>query len=206
VSLEHIRTRALSQLRNIDEDLAARVADGLAAKLPPAAPAFREPLDLDTSDALSIQKNWQSTLKGRVIGILFAEGSDKAAIDKLKSEVEAKGGRVFLVAPKVGATKVKGGTLTADGQLAGSPSMLFDAVAMVLMPDQVEKLIKDAAARDWVTNAYVHLKAIGHCQGSIALLDDCGIAPDDGVIPNEKFAKAAANRFWTREPKIRDLA
>ncbi|MBA4339616.1 MAG: catalase HPII [Hyphomonas sp.] len=206
VSLEHIRNRALSQLRNIDEDLAARVADGLAAKLPPAAPAFHEPLNLDTSDALSIQKNWPSTLEGRVVGILFAEGSDKAEIDQLKADVEADGGRVFLVAPKVGATKVTGGTLTADGQLAGSPSMLFDAVAMVLMPDQVEKLIKDSAARDWVTNAYVHLKAIGHCKGSMALLDDCCIAPDDGVIPNEKFVKAAANRFWTREPSIRDLA
>ena len=206
VSLDHVRTRVLSVIRNIDEDLAVRVAAGVAMKLPPAAPAFREPLDLETSNALSIQKNWQKTLKGRVVGILFAEGSDKAAIDQLKSQIESREGRVFLVAPKVGATRVKGGTLKADGQLAGSPSMLFDAVAMVLMPEQVEKLMKDSAARDWVTNAYVHLKAIGHCQGSIALLDDCGIAPDDGVIPNEKFAKAAANRFWTREPKIRDLA
>ncbi|MDP1556386.1 MAG: catalase [Hyphomonas sp.] len=206
VGLDHIRNRAVSVLRNIDEELATRVAAGLAMKLPPAAPAFREPLDLDPSDALSIQKNWQETLKGRMVGILFAEGSDKAEIDQMTADVEAQGGRVFLVAPKVGPTKVKGGTLKAHGQLAGSPSMLFDAVAMVLMPDQVEKLINDSAARDWVSNAYAHLKAIGHCQGSIALLDDCGIAPDEGIVPNEKFVKAAPRRYWDREPKLRDLA
>ncbi len=206
VSLDHVRKRAVSVIRNIDEALATRVAEGLAMKLPAAAPAFREPLDLDPSDALSIQKNWHSTLKGRVVGILFAEGSDKAAIDQLTANIKAKGGRVFLVAPKVGPTKVKGGTLAADGQLAGSPSMLFDAVAMVLMPDQVEKLMKDSAARDWVTNANAHLKAIGYCPGSKALLDDCGITPDDGVVPNEKFVKAAANRYWAREAKLRDLA
>lgn len=206
VGPEHIRNRTLSHLRNIDEDLGARVAAGLGVKLPAAAPAFREPLDLDPSDALSIQKNWIPTLKGRMVGILFAEGSDKAAIDQLTADIEAEGGRAFLVSPKVGPTKVKGGTLAAHGQLAGSPSMLFDAIGMVLMPDQVEMLMQDAAARDWVTNAYAHLKAIGHCQGSKALLDDCGIEPDDGVVPYEKLVKAAPHRYWDREPKLRDLA
>lgn len=206
VELEHVRKRVLSVLRNIDEMLAQRVADGLGAKLPPAAPAFKPPLDLAPSDALSIQKNWQKTLKGRKVGILFSDGSDKATIDALKTEIESKGGSVFLVAPKIGPLKVKGGSLKADGQLAGSPSMLFDAVAMVLMPDEVAKLMKEAAARDWVQNAYAHLKAVGYCPGSKALLEDCGLEFDDGVIPNEKFVKAATRRYWDREPGLRDLA
>jgi len=200
VGLDHVRTRVLSVIRNIDDDLASRVAAGLGVKLPGAAPALREPLDLVPSDALSIQKNWQKTLKGRVVGLLFSEGSDKLSIDQIKDEIEAKGGRVFLVAPKVGAMRLKGGTLKADGQLAGSPSVLFDAVAMVLMPDQVEKLMKDAAARTWVSDAHAHLKAIGYCPGSKALLDD------EGIVPNEQFAKAAPRRYWAREASLRDLA
>jgi len=206
VGLDHVRTRVLSVIRNIDDDLASRVAAGLGVKLPGAAPALREPLDLAPSDALSIQKNWQKTLKGRVVGLLFSEGSDKLSIDQIKDEIEAKGGRVFLVAPKVGAMRLKGGTLKADGQLAGSPSVLFDAVAMVLMPDQVEKLMKDAAARAWVSDAHAHLKAIGYCPGSKALLDDCGIDPDEGIVPNKQFAKAAPRRYWAREASLRDLA
>lgn len=206
VGLDHVRSRTLSILRNIDEGLAQRVADALGAELPPAAPAFRTPLDLDPSEALSIQKNWKKTLQGRKIGILFADGSDKAAVEALTEDIEGKGGSVFLVAPKIGPLKVKGGFLKADGQLAGSPSVLFDAVAMVLMPDQVEKLMQDAAARDWVISAHAHLKAVGYCPGSKALLEDCGIVFDEGVVPNEEFAGAATLRYWDREPSLRDLA
>ena len=98
--------------------------------------------------------------------------------------------------------KVKDGTLAADGQLAGSPSVLFDAVAMVLMPDQVEKLKKDAAACACISDAHAHLKSIGYCPGSKALLDYCNIAADDGVVPNDGFVAAAKRRYWDREPKI----
>ncbi|WBU59237.1 catalase [Paracoccus albus] len=206
VSLPHVRDRVLSVIQNIHPDLGKRVADGLGIDLPKAAKPFREPVELAPSDALSIQKNWKDTLKGRKIGILFAEGSDKATIDKLKSDVEAQGGSVMLVAPKVGEMKVKGGTLAADGQLAGSPSVIFDAVAMVLMPEQVEMLKKDAAAKAWVSDAYAHLKAIGHCPGSKALLDHCHIEADEGVVKNEDFVAAASKRYWDREPKVRDLA
>src|SRR5690606_30955419 len=112
---------------NVDEDLAKRVAKGLGIALPAKAKAAKEPVDLGTSDALSIQKQAKKTLQGRKVGILFAEGSDKAAIDALKAAIEKDGGTAFLVAPKIGPLKLKGGELAADGQLAGSPSVLFDA-------------------------------------------------------------------------------
>src|SRR3546814_12293746 len=79
-------------------------------------------------------------MEGRKGAILFAEGSDKMAIDKLKAYIEGAGGTPFLVAPKVGGIKVKGGTLKADGQLAGSPSVLFDAVASILTEEQAKAL------------------------------------------------------------------
>lgn len=206
VSLPHIRDRVLALIQNIHPDLGRRVADGLGAGLPPAARPVRQVLDLDPSDALSIQKNWNATLRGRKVGILFADGSDKATIDKLKADVEAEGGRVMLVAPKLGPIKVKGGELAADGQLAGTPSVLFDAVAMVLMPDQVERMKRDAAACGWVSDAFAHLKAIGHCPGSKALLDHLHIEADEGVVPNAQFVPAARLRYWAREPRLRDLA
>ena len=149
VGLDHIRARVLGHLRNIDSGLAQRVADGIGIDLPPAAKPFRAPIDLAASDALSIQKNWQETLKGRKIGLLFGEGSDKAEIDKLIAAIKAEGGSVFTIAPKVGVLKLKGGEMKADGQLAGSPSMLFDAIAMILAPEVAEKLSKGFGGR-WV--------------------------------------------------------
>jgi catalase len=206
VLLDHVRTRVVGQLRNIDEDLAKRVAAGLAIDLPPAVKAAKAPIDMKPSDALSIQKQATDDMTGRKVAILFGEGSDKAAIDKLKGEIEKAGGSVFLVAPKVGGITVKGGTLKADGQLAGSPSVLFDAVAAVLTRDQAEKLTHDGAAVQWFMDAFGHCKTIAHDEGAKPLLDKAHVEPDDGVVALEAFGKVGVKRHWAREPKVRDLA
>lgn len=206
VTLEHVRERVVSRLRNIDEGLARRVATGLAINLPGKAKAAREPFEMARSDALSIQKQAKNTFQGRKVGLLYAEGSDKAAIDELKAAIEAAGGSVFLVAPKVGAIPLKGGALKADGQLAGSPSVLFDAVVSILMPAQAQELTSDSAAVQWFMDAYGHCKAIGHCKGSQVLLDKAGVQKDDGVMPYASLVSIGIQRHWEREPKVRLLA
>ncbi len=207
VALLAVRNRVMSRLRNIDEDLAKRVADGLAMPLPTKAPAAREPVEMKPSPALSILEHGQPPMKGRKIAILFDEGSDLAAINAMKGEVEKAGGTVMLVAPKVGELKLKGGTLAADGQLAGSPSVLFDAVASIIMPDAAKKLAMDGAALGWFMDAYGHCKTIGYCPATkTEILDKLHIAPDAGVVPNTDFAKIAPARHWDREPKVRLLA
>ncbi|WP_417621083.1 catalase [Parasphingorhabdus sp.] len=208
VSLDHVRERVVAQLRNVDADLAKRVAKGLAIDLPEAEKPARKPVDLGTSNALSIQKNAKDMLKGRKVGILFAEGSDKKTIDQLTKAIEAKGGSAMLIAPKVGATKVAGGSVEADGQLAGTPSVLLDAVALVLTEEAAKKLTTDSAAIDFVCDAWAHLKAIGHDEGALALLDHCHVPTDaDGVSATDaSFVENAATRFYDREPDVRDLA
>jgi hypothetical protein len=46
-------------------------------------------------------------------------------------------------------------------QLAGRPSVLFDAVALVLSEKGCAQLLKDGAAVDFAKNAFGHPKAIG---------------------------------------------
>ena len=207
VEIEAIRLRMLGNLRNADEELAKRVAAGLAMDLPVANPAAKAPVDMPPSDALSIVKQGDPPMKGRKVAILFAEGSDKATIDELKKAVENQGGTAFLVAPKVGGLSVKGGTLKADGQLAGSPSVLFDAVACAIMPDQAKILANDGAALQWFLDAYGHCKTIGYCPATKEyILDKVGIVPDAGIVPNDQFLSLAPKRHWDREPKVRMLA
>ncbi|MBA3668198.1 MAG: catalase [Sphingomonas sp.] len=206
VMLEPVRTRMLGNLRNVDDDLAKRVAAGLAMDLPPANKAAKAPIDMDPSDALSIVKQGDPPMTGRKIAILFDEGSDKAAIDSLRAAVEKAGGSVFTIAPKVGGLKLNGGTMKADGQLAGSPSVLFDAVALVLSAEAAAKLTRDGAAIGFVMDAFGHVKTIGHDAGAKALLDKAGVEPDAGVVGLDQFAKVAPKRHWDREPKVRMLA
>ena len=211
VSLAHVRERVLANLQNVDETLAQRVADGLNLPLPKASEPGVAPIDLDASPALRIVGKYPDTLKGRKVAILVADGSDGAVVDAVKAAVEGDGGSVFIVAPKIGGAKLKDGkTLVADGQLAGSPSVLFDAVAIVLSEDGCAQMLKEGAAVDFAKDAFGHLKAIGHTPQSQPLLDKAGVEPDAGVIDLSKdaegFLAPARTRQWDREPKVRMLA
>ncbi len=207
VELEHVRSRVVASIRNIDEDLAMRIAAGLALPLPSALPAAAPTGDMRASPALSIVARMKPTLKGRKVAVLFDEGSDRAVLLRVKADIEAAGAKAMLVAPRVGAIKLKGGTQKADGQLAGSPSVLFDAVALVLDKAAVGKLANEAAAVDFVRDAFGHLKAIGCTPECKLLLDKAGVVADAGVTPLDgSFLKAAATRMFDREPKVRTLA
>ncbi|MBA2935928.1 catalase [Sphingomonas sp. CGMCC 1.13654] len=208
VGLEQVQPRLVANLRNVDEALAKRVADGLGIDLPDKAEAAREPIDIAPSDALSIQKNMKGTLEGRQVGILIADGSDAKEIEAVKAAVEKAGGKAVIVAPKIGGAKLAGGkTLKADGQLAGSPSQIFDAIAIILSDEGAAALSKEGAAIQFIMDAFGHLKAIGATEAAKPLLDKAGVEPDDGVTGLDgDFVKAATRRFYDREPKIRMLA
>ncbi len=207
VGLAHVQERTVANLRNVNEELASRVADGLGIDLPAANPAFREPVDMKPSDALSIQKSMRETLEGRQVGILIADGSDGAEIDAVVSAVEGAGGKAVLVAPKVGGAKLADGSKKkAHGQLAGSPSQIFDAVAVVLSEDGCKTLLKEGAAVQWVMDAFGHLKAVAANAASKPLLYKAGVEPDAGVVDLGKIATAGTKRYWDREPNVRTLA
>ncbi len=208
VALADVQTRMIGGLRNVDEGLAKRVADGLGLALPAKSRAAKEPIDMKPSPALSVQKNMPATLKGRKVGLLFADGSNGGDIERLIKQVKKAGASIFLVAPKLHGTKLDNGKeLKADGQLAGSPSQLFDAVALVLSAKGTETLVKEAAAVQFVMDAFGHLKAIGHTASARPLLDKAGVTTDDGITDlSAAFLEAAGKRFFAREPSIRILA
>ena len=165
-------------------------------------------VDMEPSPALSIQKNMKATIEGRAVGILIADGSDGAEIKTVVDAVTKAGGKAVIVAPKVGGAKLADGSrMKADGQLAGSPSQIFDAVAIVLSKEGCAALLKEAAAIQFAMDAFGHLKAIGASAAAKPLLDKAGVEPDEGVTDlGAAFVKAAATRFYDREPKIRTLA
>ena len=211
VTLDHVRTRVLSNLRNVDEGLAKRVADGMGVSLPKASDPAINPIDLEASPALRIVGKYPDTLKGRKVAVLVADGSDGAAVDAVRKVVEGDGGAIFIVAPKIGGAKLADGSvLAADGQLAGSPSVLFDAVAIILSAEACSQLLKEGAAVDFVKDAFGHLKAIGYSPDAKPLLDKAGVEPDEGVVDVvasvKPFLPSARTRHWEREAKVRRLA
>jgi catalase len=152
----------------------------------------------------------KNTLMGRTIGILITDGSDGAVIKKIKKAVTDAGAGVKIVALKVGGVKLSDGSVLAvDGQLAGTPSVLFDAIAVILSEEGAKALSMESAAIDFVRDAFGHLKAIAVDKGGRALLRLANVGQDAGIVDTkdkEAFITAAKTRQWDREKSIRTLA
>ncbi len=207
----HIREAMVGHLRHIEEDLAKRVAAGLGLANMPHAPKAAAPVqEMELSPALQIIGKMKDTLMGRAIGILIADGSEGATIKEIKKAATQAGAGVKIIAPKVGGAKLADGSmLAADCQLAGTPSVLFDAVAVILSDAGVKALVMEGAAIDFVRDAFGHLKAIAVDQGGQALLKKANIVPDAGIVnvsDVDAFIAAAKTRQWEREQSVRTLA
>ena len=209
-----IRARTVSHLRNIDEDLAATVADGLGMELPPAAPAFRPPIaDLPPSDPLSILKRLPPSFRGRKVGVVIADGTDRRLLGKLIAAIEAEGALYEIIAPKVGGAVLDDGTLQeAKHKIDGAPSVLYDAVAVLVSSEGAALLSMDKPSKDFVSDAFAHCKVIGHTAAAAILFEKAGITASDvdqGFVPLEEGGDArtfidacAAGRIWSRELRV----
>jgi catalase len=209
-----IRTRMLGHLMIIDESLGAAVeqALGMEGKADQIVPA-RKPFEMEESPALSLIKKALPTLRGRKVGVMVTNGADDHLLEVLRKALAKEGATLAIIAPKVGGVKTTAGKfLPADHALSAAPSIFFDAVAIVSSADGVAALVQEAAAVDWVRDAFGHLKVIGYDESATRLLEQAAITPgvDGGVVAfsaragiAEFIAAAKLQRIWEREPTLR---
>lgn len=209
-----IRARMVSHLRNIDEDLAATVARGLRLpKLPAAAPPFKAPIDLPPSPNLSIVRRGPGRFEGRKLGLLVTDGADAGLVKALVDAATAEGALCEIIAPQVGGAVLSDGVLLeAQQKIDGAPSVVYDAVAVVVSPDGAKLLAIDKPAKDFINDAFAHGKFIGFTQEAAPFFERAGLLPadhDEGVIPlaapgdAAAFIKACGQlRVWEREMKV----
>jgi catalase len=104
-----------------------------------------------------------------------------------------------------------GTAVMAKRKIDGGPSVLFDAVALLPSAEGAALLAIDAAAKDFVSDAYGHLKFIAIGPDAIPLLSEARIPAqlDAGFVPMEKAKDATAFvetcrslRFWSRELEV----
>jgi catalase len=205
-----IRQRMISHLLNVDDELAEKIADGLGLRqMPKPAEAAKSTLtDLEPSSALSILHNGPLTFEGRKVGALITDGVDSALLNDLKKALVKEGATLEFVAPTIAGVKSSDGSLIeANQQIAGGPSVLFDAVAVLITKQGYEQLVNIPAARDFVADAFAHSKFIAYsAPAKQLLLDVVGVDRlDDGCVELGESENAAEFvrqcrqlRFWER--------
>jgi catalase len=205
----------VAHLLNIDEGLAELVADKLGIQtLPKPADAAVAPRDdLEPSPALSIIENGPESFAGRKVGVLVSPGADAALLKKLMAAIKKEGAATEIIAPKVGGAQAADGSwIEAHHMIDGGPSVLFDAVVLLLSLEGAERLTGEVAARDFVADAFAHCKFIGFTADAIPLLQKAGVDPeaDEGLVALDGpksiagFIESCRKlRLWTRELSVK---
>ncbi|WP_285817168.1 catalase [Janthinobacterium kumbetense] len=215
-----IRKRIVAMLRNVDETLAQRLADGLGLALPPVMPrASMLPIPTyPPSPALSLffrpGKTGIHTLR---VAILVGPGSDGAQVRNIYASLLADGAVPRLAGSHLGKVDTSGGApLDVEISLETGPSVLFDAVVLPDGQGAVQQLGGDANALDFLRLQYRHCKPMLAVGAGKDLLDKAGMPvtlpdgkPDPAIIvaPSGDVAKAvaafkkalAAHRAFARE-------
>jgi catalase len=205
-----IRERVVSHLLNINPALAKKVAQGLRLKsMPSAAPTTSKAKNFKASPALSIAKNPPESFAGRKIGLLISDGADAKLFKALKDNLKQEDINLEIIAPEVGGVKLSDGKwVDAQQNIKGAPSVLYDAVVIMLSKKTPKKFYKEPSVRDFASDAFAHFKFIGYVEQAEMLFKQIGIMGDldQGCVKLKttadikKFVTQCGDlRFWKRE-------
>ncbi|MBA2413349.1 MAG: catalase [Burkholderiaceae bacterium] len=186
-----IRARMVAGLRNVDEQLAARVAQGLGIKLPAPLPrVLAKPTkpEVTTSPALSLMaRPGDGSIRTRCIAVIVADGMNGADSQAIHDALVEQGAVAKYVGPRLGPVQsgAKAG-IEAEATLETAPPVVFDAVVLPSGKSAINSLLKNGQAMDFVKEQYRHCKPILALEGASALLEAAGIPrqlPSGGADP-----------------------
>lgn len=222
-----VAQRVIYQMSNISLDISSYVADKLGLKAPAKptpvenknVPADANPKDyasvikeasIEKSEALSMAKTIKDTIKTRKIATFISDGFDGNAFQNFKKTIEAEGGEVCAIAPKVGKIKDnKGKEVEVKFSFFNSASVLFDAVYVIDGDVNAKNLATEPNAIAFADEAFKHCKAIGGDANTEVFFNETNLykkaknGKDEGFLfgkPASDFVKAVAkHRVWHLE-------
>jgi catalase len=169
-----VRQRILALLANVDDALAAKVAEGLGMDVPEPLPrAFGgEVPDYPPSPSLSLlSRPGETGVRTRRVAILVAPGVDGAQVGQLYAGLLKDGAVPRLVGNMLGKVKAADGSaLDVEISLEAGPSVMYDGV---IVPDgaaAADALARNAHAIDFLREQYRHCKPILALGGGANLL------------------------------------
>lgn len=227
---DHIKERMLYVIKQIDKDLALKVADGLGMKIPskidqPVNQAIGADANVEEhqptpkkeylkkSAALSLTHLNSDSIATRKIACLVGDGFNGAQVKKMKEALVSKNAVVHLVAPHGGTVKCdQGKEHPVDAALLTTESVLYDALYIPGSAKSIEALVKAPKSVKFVNETLKHCKALAAEEDTFKLLDKTAISMFDkdaailiGKTPKDFIKQIAAHRNWDRQPTAMNI-
>jgi catalase len=198
VQVNAVRVRVVAQLRNVAEELAQGVADGLGLReLPEPLPRVlkRTPRpEIDRSAALSLlARPGTEGVRTRRIAILVADGVDADAARAIHESLLGSGALPRYVGIKLGQVAGAGdATLDVEVSMETAPSVVWDGLIVPRGSAIAAALAESGHAMEFLKDQYRHCKPILLYGASQALLRKAGIpewldsgAGDPGLLKSD---------------------
>jgi catalase len=181
VQVNAVRLRVVAQLRNVAEQLAQAVADGLGiVELPEPLPRVlkRTPKpEVDHSDSLSLlARPGSDGIQTRHIAILVADGVDSAAAAAIHDSLAGSGAVPRFVGIKLGQVAGEGGTaLDIEVSMEAAPSVVWDGLVIPGGDAAIAELSSSGHALEFLKDQYRHCKPVLLLGAAQGLLEKAGI-------------------------------
>jgi catalase len=179
-----VRERVVAQLRNVDEDLAQAVADGLGMRqLPEPLPLLveRPPKpEVQQSAPLSLfARPGTAGIGTRRVAVLVADGIDGQAAARIHQSLLAQGAVPRFVGIKLGSVESTGAEpVEVEVSMEAMPSVLWDALVVPDGERAIQALSQSGHAMEFLKDQYRHCKTILLLGAAADLLARAGIPAD----------------------------
>src|SRR5690606_35842254 len=205
-------SRAVASLRGLTKptDILRPINEYLRAE---AEPNNDEPTNANRYPERSIARSQQrlpaTTIAGRKIAVLVADGFDGVALQKMKMYLEGlKHAQFQLIAPHGGTVRCADNIEhLVDAALMTTESVLFDALYIPGGVNSIAALTREGKVFKFINEALKHCKVIafdGEAEELFQLSAAKDFVGDEAILLNEspeQFAGALAkHRNWLREP------
>ncbi len=190
-----VRERVVAQLRNVSEELAKNVADGLGmTNLPDPLPSVLKQVpkpEIRTSKELSLlARPGKDGIKTRAIAIILGNGVEGEAALKIRQTLTDQGAVPRFVGMKLGkVTTAAGDKMEIDVSLETAPAVTWDAMVIPDGKKAVDELSQSGHALEFLKDQYRHCKTILLLGDAKRLVEKAGIPqtlpsgkPDPGLL------------------------
>jgi catalase len=166
VQVPGVRSRVIAQLRNVDNELAGKVAQGIGiTELPEPLPRVlkRQPkAEIERSPALSLlARPGDAGIKTRKVAILIAEGVDTTAASKVHAALAAQGAVGRFVGIQLGQVGGTGAArLDVEVSMEAAPAAVWDALVIPGGEAAFTTLSANGQALEFLKDQYRHCKPI----------------------------------------------
>ncbi|MBV9913087.1 MAG: catalase [Sinobacteraceae bacterium] len=205
VQVTAVRRRVVAQLRNVAEELAQAVADGLGmTELPEPLPRMLQetaPPEIEESPSLSLlSRPGEVGIRTRRVALLVADGVDGTAALEMHQALSGQGAVPRFVGVLMGQVEsVNGEGIEVEVSLEAAPSVLWDACVILDGEAASSTLASSGQALEFLKDQYRHCKTILALGTGASVLEAAGLArelpdgsSDPGLLVHEAGSHASA--------------